>query len=331
MEFPDTDYASSRQSRNLALILPTWQTEPSTRYLHIPECQSTPPCPPFIKIDGLHNFRDCGGYPILDQPGKIVRRGVIYRSEDPSRLTGQGIAQLQALGIAKTFDLRAECEIQLRNGNGLGEVREWDGCSRILASVFTVDYYQNEYYAKRARCVEGGAGSQGVVDYFRNILTCAAAADNLLQPLKSILGHLATSSPPSPEPILLHCSSGKDRTGVICALILSIRGVQDSIMTHEFGLTALGVGEKVADMITTLRPDNPGLTEREARFLRCTEEAMEGFLAWMQGQGGAEQYVVESGIMTVDQVQQLRRNLVVELGAGEEPNDWEEHQKMLGN
>ncbi|KAK3328572.1 protein-tyrosine phosphatase-like protein [Cercophora scortea] len=289
------------------------------------------PCPPFIKIDGLHNFRDCGGYPIADQPGKIVRRGVLYRSEDPSKLTARGIAQLQELGITKAFDLRTECEIQLSNSNGLGEVREWDGCLRILASVFTVDYYRKEYSVKRARGVEGEAGNQGVIDYFRDILICASSADNLLQPLNLILDHLSATPPPEPEPILLHCSLGKARTGVICALILSICGVQDSIITHEFRLTALGVGKKVADMITTLRPDNPGLTERGARFLGCREEAMQGFLAWLQGQGGAERYVVESGIMTVEQVQQLRRNLVVELGAGEQPNDWEEHRKMLGH
>ncbi len=65
---------------------------------------------------------------------------------------------------------------------------------------------------------------------------------------------------------MIHCSLGKDRTGVICALILSLCGVQDSIVAHEYALTALGIEDKVASIITEIRPNGPGISEEEERF-----------------------------------------------------------------
>lgn len=89
--------------------------------------------------------------------------------------------------------------------------------------------------------------------------------DNALQPFKTILTHLARNHP-SPEPILIHCSLGKDRTGVICALVLSICGVEDTIVAYEYALTALGLKSKIAQIIVEMRPHGPSISEEEQRF-----------------------------------------------------------------
>ena len=59
------------------------------------------------------------------------------------------------------------------------------------------------------------------------------------RPYHQILQHLANDVSP-PLPILIHCTAGKDRTGVICALILSLCGVEDEVIAHEYSLTNLG-------------------------------------------------------------------------------------------
>ena len=81
-----------------------------------------------------------------------------------------------------------------------------------------------------------------------------------------ILSHLATGPPSGLGPILIHCSLGKDRTGVICALILSLCGVQDSIIADEYALTALGIAQKVKDIISEMRPNGPAISAEEECF-----------------------------------------------------------------
>ena len=102
------------------------ETRPDAGY---PNAQSQPqisgrvrhfPSPPFINIDGLHNFRDCGGYPIADCPNKIIRQGVLYRSADPSKITTEGISQLGELNVpaSLTFALTRKSKIVPRKAGG---------------------------------------------------------------------------------------------------------------------------------------------------------------------------------------------------------------------
>lgn len=50
----------------------------------------------------------------------------------------------------------------------------------------------------------------------------------------------------------MHCTAGKDRTGVICALILSLCGVEDEAVAHEYSLTELGLQERKEEFINML-------------------------------------------------------------------------------
>jgi protein tyrosine phosphatase len=104
------------------------------------------------------------------------------------------------------------------------------------------------------------------VEYYQGIVDAATSVSNQFQPLKNILNHLAACGPSELEPILIHCSLGKDRTGVICALILSICGVEDSIVGHEYALTAVGIEDKIASIIAEIRPDGPGISKEEDHF-----------------------------------------------------------------
>lgn len=105
------------------------------------------------------------------------------------------------------------------------------------------------------------------MEYYQAIVDSATSVDNPFQPLKNILSHLAAGNQSGLEPILIHCSLGKDRTGVICALILNLCGVEDRIVAHEYALTALGsIEDKIASIIAEIRPHGPGISEQEKRF-----------------------------------------------------------------
>lgn len=78
-----------------------------------------------------------------------------------------------------------------------------------------------------------------------------------------------TSPPPPPPPaaILIHCTAGKDRTGVICALALSLCGAADDVIAHEYGLTELGLRERHDELIRHLL-NSPGMADDEAGVRR---------------------------------------------------------------
>jgi protein tyrosine/serine phosphatase len=108
------------------------------------------PTPPFILIEGLPNFRDIGGYPIASKPGKTVRRGVVFRSSEPSKVTDAGVALLQELRIRDVYDLRSKQEIEKEARDGeVRHVKQWDGSRRIEASVFVNTDYSPEAIALR--------------------------------------------------------------------------------------------------------------------------------------------------------------------------------------
>lgn len=67
--------------------------------------------PPFVQVEGVVNIRDAGGHPSLISPDKEVKRGYLYRSGEPSRITEKGKSQLLDLGLKMVFDLRSDTEI----------------------------------------------------------------------------------------------------------------------------------------------------------------------------------------------------------------------------
>lgn len=198
--------------------------------------------PPFIQVPGVPNFRDIGGYPITSSAGKKVRTGVVFRSSEPSKVDDQGIVKLQALGIKDVYDLRSRLELvrDAQNGNGR-QARTWPGATRVVAPVFSDSEYTPEAIAARFRMYATDTTTPIVLAHLREILKAAAAEDNPDRPYRSILQHLASTSTGGPYPILIHCSAGKDRTGVICALILSLCGVEDEAVAHEYSLSELGL------------------------------------------------------------------------------------------
>ncbi len=105
--------------------------------------------PPFIVVAGIPNFRDLGGYPIPSLAHHSIRREVIYRCAEPSRVTKDGITTMQRLGIARIYDLRSNPEIERNRAAGRGGVVEWEGCERVFVPVFQDEDYSPENIAVR--------------------------------------------------------------------------------------------------------------------------------------------------------------------------------------
>lgn len=91
---------------------------------------------------------------------------------------------------------------------------------------------------------------KGFGEGYMEILGAATHPHNKSRLYAAILKHL--SSPERPDSILIHCSAGKDRTGIICALILSLCGVDDDIIAEEYSLSDIGLKELHSEMVDVL-------------------------------------------------------------------------------
>ena len=190
------------------------------------------PHQPFIPVPRLANTRDIGGYPIASSPGKIVKRGLVFRASGPSKATDEAIAKLQELNIRAVYDLRSAEEIE-HDGR---RVRELPGTTRIRAPIFPGQAHDPEALAARFKNYSNNPNGF-VFGYQEDILYSASSTGNKTQPFKQVLEHLA---PTATSPILLHDSAVKDRTSVICALALSLCGVDIEVVAHEYSLTDFG-------------------------------------------------------------------------------------------
>lgn len=113
------------------------------------------PSPPFVHAPGVANLRDAGGYAIGSRPGKAVRRGVLFRSADLTRLDDEGAAALGRLGITHVFDLRSVVELA-RAAGGQPLPSAWQGVTRVFAPVFLDKDYSPEALALRFRDYSDG-------------------------------------------------------------------------------------------------------------------------------------------------------------------------------
>lgn len=114
------------------------------------------PSPPFIEIDGLYNFRDFGDYPVSGYFRGAVRKGILYRSADPSKITPRGLSELQRLGISQIFDLRSTTEIEESVEKGWGKVWAQEEIPRVQTAVFTDADVRSGQRARRDRNLRNG-------------------------------------------------------------------------------------------------------------------------------------------------------------------------------
>jgi protein tyrosine/serine phosphatase len=305
--------------------------------------------PPFVNISGIANFRDIGGYSTTTPSHPSIHRNLVYRCADPSKVQPSGLAKLKELHIKKVFDLRSIPEISKQGpewagvavekevfttrseGSETTEELPGDEIERIWCPVFrNTDYgpeqvairFQN--YAKSGSevcflslfpfftlpCLALSWNSvlmrvkQGFVKAYADILANGPHA------YKTILTHLAQ---PSPSPCIIHCTAGKDRTGVIIALLYLLCSVPPSTIANEYSLTDKGL-EHLKPLFTERLLKNPALegNEEGVRNMISSQPEKMGDTIEMINRvyGSAEGYVRDVVGLSDGQIAQIRKNLL---------------------
>jgi protein-tyrosine phosphatase len=173
-----------------------------------------------IELEGPANFRDVGGYDTSD--GRSVRVGRVYRSDSLSHMTDADVrCCVDELGIHTVIDLRAGHEVDQFSHGPL----EATGVRFLHRPV--VDETRRERFIRDPGAPAPELMSPGAI----YLMMLERFADRLVDVVRII-------ADPTSHPVVFHCAAGKDRTGIVAALVLGVLGVDDDTIVEDYVRTA---------------------------------------------------------------------------------------------
>jgi len=193
-------------------------------------------------MNAIHNFRDFGGYQTRN--GMQIKKGLLYRSGDLSKATDADLNEISALGIKTICDLRSERERLVEPD------RVPDG---DVVTFFNIPMRPIvDYHARSLRRLFSLMfGKERRMDYIgESYKAYREYATGYLPQLKSLFKHISN---PDNLPLLVHCSAGKDRTGVVSSLIQQVMGVSQEIVLADYLKTNELLGGYVEEIVERLR------------------------------------------------------------------------------
>ena len=177
-----------------------------------------------MPLEGQNNFRDLGGYRTAG--GKYVRWGLLYRSGQLANLTEGDYEYLQPLGIRLVCDFRADDERSRQATRWPGDAPEF-----LSTPIGMDDNGRNTGAQQLRRLLMERATPEQMRAFMKSLypeMPLAAAPQ-----FRGILARLLSARGAS----MVHCSAGKDRTGVFSALLLLTLGVPRETVIEDYLLT----------------------------------------------------------------------------------------------
>ena len=220
-----------------------------------------------LPIEGTHNFRDVGGYPTAS--GGVTRWRTLFRSDSLHALTDAGRRAVEDLGLVTAIDLRYE--------------RELKALPSALAGHPRIAYRNKPMGPGTAPFAEPAETLEEFNVYL--LEHCQAFGASILRDLADARAY----------PALLSCAGGKDRTGLIVALLLSLAGVPREHVVADYVLSRIDAAQvaNIHELLTAEGHD----AKKVGAFLECRPETMEHTLDHLDRRyGGAEGYVREIGL-----------------------------------
>ena len=236
-----------------------------------------------LTFSSIYNFRDVGGYAAAD--GRTVRWRRLFRSDSLHSLGEADRAAFAELGIRTVVDLRRPFEVERH-----GRVPHHDGLDYRNIVLEHLDWNSVEH-------PPGTVHERWLADRYLNF-----AEDG-----RTALGTaLSIIADPAAAPVVVHCMAGKDRTGVTCALALSLIGVSDEDIAADYALTTTSM----ASLVAHLREKDPAIVDGQEHMFDSPAEAMTMFLTDLRERhGSVEAYVREIGLKD-EQVAAMRDHLL---------------------
>jgi len=237
------------------------------------------------RLQGAPNFRDLGGYATRD--GKHVVPGLVFRSEKLSELTPGDVARVKALGIRNMIDLRT-AEERRREPDAWRAPAVYESPKPDLATTLGIRDPNATAEASRARMIKNYEQMPALyVDEYSTMFRRLVAGG---------------------APMIVHCTAGKDRTGVASALLLTALGVPRSTVVADYVLT----NERLVIRSASVQPVSlSGLSADSRKVLMSADPAfINAALDSVDRQyGSIEGYLKQALGLTDRDIATLRRRL----------------------
>ncbi|MDM9379996.1 tyrosine-protein phosphatase [Chlorogloeopsis sp. ULAP01] len=229
-----------------------------------------------LALEGCYNTRDIGGYETLD--GKKTRWRTVLRSDSLHRLTPASQQLLLNYGVRTIIDLRY-----------LSEVSQ---APNVFSTSPHVTYFNLPLFSEELEAEMRKAGT-----LFKQ---CLLLLDSCQQQIKTVMSAIATNE----TSVLVHCVGGKDRTGIITALLLAIANVPVATIAQDYAMSADYLAAFYAPMLETATKQGYA-----HMFESPPQTVLETFNYLEQQYGGVVGYLKTIG-MTGEQINHLHEMLV---------------------
>ena len=239
--------------------------------------------------EGCLNVRDLGGLPTED--GRRTRLGAVVRSDNIRKLTDEGWRALAEHGVERIVDLRWPEE------TAADAPRETD-IEVVHVSVLG-DAYDEEYVARMDAHL---MSVEDVADHY------VFAYGDWLERYRDRFGRVFAAIADAHGPVLVHCVGGKDRTGLVAALLLRLAGVGYDEIGEDYAITSANLEPSTSKWIAAIEDE----TERVkwARLRDTPADAIVRVVRELEARyGDIDSYLRAAGL-SGQQVERLRERLV---------------------
>jgi protein-tyrosine phosphatase len=248
--------------------------------------------PRWLPLTGAENIRDLGGLPL--KSGGYTRRGVLLRGDTLQELTEQDVKLLLEYGLRTIIDLRTPMEAE---NEGRGPLA--DEPIAYVNLPFMPDELLVPGNDEARELIVAERRESDRVEHYLNYLRYAG---------DRVVGAVKVMASPDGPPALFHCAAGKDRTGVLAALVLESVGVERDAIVADFALT----NERLERIGARLRrmPTYANYTSKLAtKDMGADPRTMADVLAALDEQyGGATAWLLANGV-TQGELDSLRAAL----------------------
>jgi protein-tyrosine phosphatase len=227
-----------------------------------------------LTVEGSCNVRDLGGYPTDD--GHITRWKVFVRAGDMGNVSVEGCLLLTDYGIKTIIDLRDEWEV--------------DSFPNVLAQAEAIQYVNLPLIGNRLSQDESWKSESATYDYLHELYVYYL--DHCQPQIAAIIGAVAKST----SGTIFHCYAGKDRTGLIAALVLGAVGVPSEMIAEDYAQTRQHISPLVERLRVNAAEHGRNMQHFE-RDMASLPETMIETLAYLDSRyGGVQSYLTTCGV-----------------------------------
>ena len=258
-------------------------------------------------LEGTFNFRDLGNLPLTG--GGSTANGVLYRSDAISALTPQGLQDLAGSGIGVIIDYRTPAEQQMAPDRLPAAMNVDKMDLPLLEGAFTG--MAQEAMQRANASGDRAAAAQAVQEAVSQLPTLGQIYTGMLEHGASHFARTARAAADADGAVLLHCTAGKDRTGVASALLLDAAGVEREAVVADYERSGANLaGEWSERMLGVVGGMGVPLTEGIITLItRAPADAIRTALDWVEQTHGSSASYLRSGGLTGVELDRLRARL----------------------